>query len=569
MNVIDKLLRPYEKSSFVIKYKARFLLYLTCAILLFMPVVIIYTIFIQLHDPELNYSINWPVVSMEIIGYAIIIGITIFLLRGYFFLSAHLMISVILITVWAVMFRDHSNIISRLDTIVIVIGILMAMPIFITRKKFMVFVYVGVNICVLFIFMFHTRGIFQFPGGSFPDFLADTTIAFLFIAITSYNILSINNRALDRYESSNSALQKSNEELQAATEELTAANEEFEAQNEELIRSEEALRLSEAELLSIFNGTHDAMIIFDFEGRILDVNDRMTEMYGLDRATALTLNIRKLSAPVTDLEGLRKILSGEKTLYEWKARRINDNTVFDVEVGMRHLRRRGAEVILAAVRDVSDRKKAESALRESLEEKIILIKEIHHRVKNNMQVISSLLNMQADSVDEPRANQALRDAIGRIHSMASIHEKIYSTDNFTRVDMAAYVNELSKDLLALHSGRRGPVTIESRLHPVFMKMDKAIPFGLIINEILTNSIKHGCGESTPCAVDLLLEESAGWITLTIADNGPGMEPEIFSSEQKTSMGMQIIEALAKQINATLSLDVDRGTRFIIRVRSDS
>ncbi len=568
MNVIEKLLRPYEKSGFVIKYKARFLLYLTCAILLFMPVVIIYTIFIQLHDPELNYSINWPVVSMEIIGYAIIIGITIFLLRGYFFISAHLMISVILMTVWAVMFRDHSNIISRLDTIVIVIGILMAMPIFITRKKFMVFVYVGVNICVLFIFMFHTRGIFQFPGGSFPDFLADTTIAFLFIAITSYNILSINNRALDQYESSNIALQKSNEELQATTEELVAANEEFEAQNEELIRSEEALRLSEAELLSIFNGTHDAMIIFDFEGRILDVNDRMTEMYGLDRATALTLNIRELSAPVTDLEGLRKILSGEKTLYEWKARRLNDNTVFDVEVGMRHLRRRGAEVILAAVRDVSDRIKAESDLRESLEEKIILIKEIHHRVKNNMQVISSLLNMQADSVDEPRANQALRDAIGRIHSMASIHEKIYSTESFSRVDMAAYVNELSKDLLDLHSGRRGPVTIESRLHPVFLTMDKAIPFGLIINEILTNSIKHGCGESTPCAVDLLLEESEGWITLTIADNGPGMEPEIFRSEQKTSMGMQIIEALARQINATLSLDVDRGTRFTIRIRSD-
>jgi two-component system, sensor histidine kinase PdtaS len=293
----------------------------------------------------------------------------------------------------------------------------------------------------------------------------------------------------------------------------------------------------------------------------------------MDRERALQLKIPDLSAPVLDdktiYDGVRKIAQSETTLYEWKANRLSDGALFDIEIGLRHMKRRGSNVMLAAVRDISDRKKAEAALRESLEEKIILIKEIHHRVKNNMQVISSLLNMQADTVYEPLANQALKDAIGRIHSMASIHEKIYSTESFSRVDMAAYIDELSKDLLNLHSGRKGSITIQSQLNPVYLGMDKAIPCGLLINEILTNSIKHGSCETNPCAIDLRMDESDGWISLIIADNGPGMEPELFRSEQKTSMGMQIIEALARQINATLSLDVDRGTRFTIRIPSDS
>ncbi|HPV39776.1 MAG TPA: histidine kinase dimerization/phosphoacceptor domain -containing protein [Spirochaetota bacterium] len=580
----DRLLRNYENSSFIIKYKARFLLYLSLSSILIIPVVISYSIFLQSRAPELNYSINWFMFLPVIAGYGILVGSTVLLLRGYFFASAHISISILFAIIWIAMFLDQSVMVTRLDTIVMITAVLSAMPIFITRKKLLVFMYAGINLCILYIFMFYFRE--NLPGITFGDYLADNTVAFLFTAIVSYNILSINNRALGQAEQSNLALIKSNEELQAASEELAAANEElqaaseelaaaneeFEAQNEELMRSEEALRFSEAELLTIFNSAHDAMIIFDLDGNILDVNDRMLEMYDVDRARALRLKVHDLSAPVDDSTvisaGIRQIASGERFLYEWKAKRQRDLTVFDVEAGVRRMRRRGRDVILAVVRDISDRKKADEALRESLNEKIVLIKEIHHRVKNNMQVISSLLNMQADNLEEPRANQALRDAIGRIHSMASIHERIYSTESFSRVDMAAYIDELSRDLVKLHSGSKSQVQINHSAKPVFMEINRAIPCGLLINEILTNSIKHGCGESESCTIDLNIEETDGWITLVIADNGPGIEPELYTSKQKTSMGMQIIEALARQINADLTLEVDHGTRFTLRMPAE-
>ncbi len=570
MSLTERLLRNYENSSFIIRYKARFLLYLSLSSIVIIPVIIFYSLFLQSRAPELNYSINWFMFLPVIAGYGILVGSTVLLLRGYFFASAHISISILFAIIWIAMFLDQSGMVTRLDTIVMVSAVLSAMPIFITRKKPLVFMYAGINLCVLYIFMFYYRE--TFTEISFGDYLADNTVAFLFTAIVSYNILSINNRALEQAEQSNQALMKSNEELQAASEELTAANEEFEAQNEELIRSEEALRFSEAELLTIFNSSHDAMIILDFDGKILDVNDRMLEMFGVDRARALQLNVRDLSQPVSDpavnSERLQKLDIGGKSLYEWKAKRLSDSTLFDVEIGGRRLRRRGKDVLIATIRDISDRKKAEEALRESLNEKILLIKEIHHRVKNNMQVISSLLNMQADKLEEPRANQALRDAIGRIHSMASIHERVYSTESFSRVDMAAYIDELSKDLVMLHSGDSGHVRINHAAKPVFMGINRAIPCGLLINEILTNSIKHGCSESESCDIDLSIEESDGWITLVIADNGPGMKPELFNAEQKTSMGMQIIEALARQISAELTLAVERGTRFTLRMPAE-
>ncbi|HOT44601.1 MAG TPA: histidine kinase dimerization/phosphoacceptor domain -containing protein [Spirochaetota bacterium] len=570
MTLTEKLLRNYDNSNFVVKYKARFLLYLSLSSLVTVPVVILYSMYLQSRAPELNYSINWLMFLPVIAGYGILIVSTVLLLRGYFFASAHFSISILFGIIWIAMFLDQSGMVTQLDTIVMIIAVLAAMPIFITRKKLLVFMYAGINLCILYVFMFYFRD--SFTGISFADYLADNTVAFLFTTIVTYNILSINNRALGQYETANTKLQKYNEELQATSEELTAANEEFEAQNEELMRSEEALRFSEAELLSIFNSTHDAMIIFDTEGNILDVNDRMLEMYGVDRARALQLKVHDLSAPVDDSaiisDGMRKIASGGRSLYEWKAKRQRDQTTFDVEAGVRRIRRRGKDVILAVVRDISDRKKTEEALRESLNEKIVLIKEIHHRVKNNMQVISSLLNMQADQLEEPRANQALRDAIGRIHSMASIHERIYSTENLSRVDMAAYIDELARDLVTLHTGSGVHVQINYAGTPVFLEINRAIPCGLLINEILTNAIKHGCCESDICTIDLSIEEADGWITLVIADNGPGMEPEIFNAGQKTSMGMQIIDALARQISAAISLDVDHGTRFTMRMRSE-
>ncbi|MBN1496683.1 MAG: PAS domain S-box protein [Spirochaetes bacterium] len=569
--MIDRLLRNYKNAGMIVQLKARFLLYLLLIIIIFIPFIILYSVNSHLNNPALNYTISWPGIIPMILLFISMICTLFLLYRGNFILSSHLTTIIVFASIWTVIFIDKSEHIMKLDTTLIVLGFSSALPILILNKKYMALLYGIVNTLILYVFMYYSWDTLGLPGPVIAEYLSENTVALLFSSIVAYNILSINTRALDQAETSNFELQRTNMELHAATEELTASNEEFEAQNEELIRSEEALRESEADLLAIFNSVHDAMIVYDLNGAILDVNQPMLEMFRLDRRQALSHTITDLSNVTYDNNATRKlwmkVVGGREALFEWEVRRPGDGTIFTSEVGLRALKRRGNTVLLAVVRDITQRKEAEKALNESLQEKIVLIREIHHRVKNNMQVISSLLNMQADSVAQPDANQALKDAVGRIHSMASIHEKIYSTENFSKVDMSSYIEELSSDLAALHSGNDRNVQINHRMESVFLGVDLAIPCGLLINEILTNAIKHGRGEAGNCVIDLTLEESGGITTLVIADKGPGMPPELFETQRKTSMGMQIIDALARQIGATVDLTVEKGTRFTIRFPS--
>jgi two-component sensor histidine kinase len=207
---------------------------------------------------------------------------------------------------------------------------------------------------------------------------------------------------------------------------------------------------------------------------------------------------------------------------------------------------------------------SQEIISESLEEKTVLIKEVHHRVKNNMQIVSSLLNLQAMSIEDPRIRQIIKDAVSRIHSMALIHEKIYRADNFSRINMAAYITDLAKEIIELYSQKPDMIHISSNLESIHLSVDQAIPCGILINEILTNSIKHGCKEASSCKLELGLTSSEGTVTMTIADSGPGIDREALDSGSRKTLGLQIIEALAQQLNAKLDCNVDRGTRFTIR-----
>lgn len=207
-------------------------------------------------------------------------------------------------------------------------------------------------------------------------------------------------------------------------------------------------------------------------------------------------------------------------------------------------------------------------LRSSLEEKIALIREVHDRVKNNMQVVCSMLNLQVRSFSNPETMQALNDAVERIYSMASIHERIYQTGNFSRVDMGAYIEDLSRHLVSQYAntaGMKEPIRMVYRLSRVLLPVDTAIPFGLIIGELLTNAIKHGCRGTTDAAIELSIECSEGTLTLVIADNGPGMDKELVGTYNNVAIGLQIVDVLSRQIGAVIDVNADHGTRITVRV----
>ncbi|MBN1496222.1 MAG: hypothetical protein JXA07_05595 [Spirochaetes bacterium] len=214
-----------------------------------------------------------------------------------------------------------------------------------------------------------------------------------------------------------------------------------------------------------------------------------------------------------------------------------------------------------------DLAESQRVITESLEEKEVLLKEVHHRVKNNMQIISSLLNMQSENIRDPLMRQTINDAISRIHSMALIHEKIYQAGNFSRIDMAAYITELLNDIILLSSKNPDDIHVAKKLAPVHLSIGQAIPCGILINEILTNSIKYGCRDSGGCRVDLEMSVHEDMVTLVIADNGPGIERDMLERGDTATLGMQLINALARQLNAELEVGVDGGTRFTIRFSS--
>ncbi len=208
--------------------------------------------------------------------------------------------------------------------------------------------------------------------------------------------------------------------------------------------------------------------------------------------------------------------------------------------------------------------KSQEAINESLREKNVLLREIHHRVKNNMQIVSSLLNMQAQTIDDPAARHPIDDAISRIYSIALIHEKLYRADNFTRIDMAAYVTELMDEIIQLFSKSPDDIQVITDLEQINLPIDQAVPCGIMINEILTNSIKHACRDTGPCRIDIRMSMSDGMMDLVIADSGPGMEHTIMESGGTKTMGMQIIRALAQQLNASIEVSTDEGTKYVIR-----
>ena len=234
MNVIDRLLCNYENSDYVVRLKARFLLYLCIFILITIPFSTTYALILQIRKPDFDYSHpGIMVIGLIVIGlliFVIMLGLTALLLKGKYPLSSHFVLVVALVGFWATIFLDTGDMLSRLDTIVLVMAILTAMPILAFKKKPFMLLYVAINIGIFCAYVFYFRRSFPVPDGSIYDYLADSILGFIIIAIVSYNILSINSRALDHAETSNRAMLRSNEELQSTLEELTAANEEFEAQ---------------------------------------------------------------------------------------------------------------------------------------------------------------------------------------------------------------------------------------------------------------------------------------------------------------------------------------------------
>ena len=219
--------------------------------------------------------------------------------------------------------------------------------------------------------------------------------------------------------------------------------------------------------------------------------------------------------------------------------------------------------ITGIIWDITARKLAEEALKASLREKETLLKEIHHRVKNNLQVMSSLLNWQSRYVSDPLALDAFRISIDRIKSMALIHDKLYRSQALSGINVRGYVSDLARGLMDTYAtgGKRISLTLDIN-RAITMDLDTAIPLALIINELVSNAIKHGFPGEAEGTVTVGLREDGTHMTLIVADTGVGF-PEGLDFRNTPSMGMQLVMVLVEQLEGTIELTREEGTKFTV------
>jgi PAS domain S-box-containing protein len=328
-----------------------------------------------------------------------------------------------------------------------------------------------------------------------------------------------------------------------------------------------------ARLAAAIEQAAEAVYITDVSGSIQYINPAFTTITGYSRAEALGKNPRLLKSGKHDSTFYQSlwttILAGQVWHGELTNRR-KDGTLHPEELSVAPIRDSRGQItnFVAIVQDITDRKRAEEGLRASLHQKELLLKEVHHRVKNNLQVISSLLTLQSGSVKDQEVLGVLKESESRIRSMALIHQKLYSSDDLAKVDFAQYVASFVVELFQTYSVDSRRIASKLDLDKVVLDVDTAVPCGLILNELVVNCLKHafkggqpdGQGEIT---IELRARGPAGFV-LTVRDNGAGL-PKDLDISQSQSLGLRIVCGLADQLRGTIEHSSGPGTEFKLTV----
>lgn len=212
--------------------------------------------------------------------------------------------------------------------------------------------------------------------------------------------------------------------------------------------------------------------------------------------------------------------------------------------------------------DITDKKTIEYQMRESLREKEILLQEVHHRVKNNLQVISSILNLQSSYVKDEKSLSILRESQNRIKSMSFIHESLYQTRDFSKIEFTGYLRSLVTNLIHTYHIRTSEIELKTDFEKSFLELDQAIPCGLIVNELVSNSLKYAFQGKKKGCISIGLKEKDGHISLRLADDGVGI-PDQIDFENTETLGLQLVNTLVDQLDASISVDNERGTDYLI------
>jgi two-component system, sensor histidine kinase PdtaS len=319
------------------------------------------------------------------------------------------------------------------------------------------------------------------------------------------------------------------------------------------------------------------MLMVDEQGIIVLVNAQIEGLFGYSRWELIGQPVEilvplRFSARHPDFranfltEPRARPMGAGRDLYG----RRKDGSEIAVEIGLNPMATKEGRFILSSVVDITARKRAEKVLaaqRDDLDrknrEREVLLKEVYHRVKNNLQVISSLLNLQADQITDQRARELLEESCNRVYSIALVHEQLYQSTDLARVNFSVYLQELVEHLKVLFDPGE-LVTVETIAEPVHLPVDIAIPCGLLVNELVTNALTHAFEPGMTGTVRVELSRCVdGEVRLCVNDTGRGLPNHLDVVSAKT-LGLELVGKLAKQIRGKLKVVSDHGASFDLR-----
>ena len=333
---------------------------------------------------------------------------------------------------------------------------------------------------------------------------------------------------------------------------------------------EGSLRESEERYRTILESIEEGYYEVDLAGNLTFFNDSLCSIFGYSRDELLGVNNRNYMDPETSKNIYRIFNAVYHTgqpgkIFDWEFIKKDGAKIY-VEISISLVKNSKGERagFRGILRDITERKLHEERIQAALEERTVLLREIHHRVKHNNQIISSLLGLQAYSIDDPKITELFQESQNRIKSMALIHEKLYRSENFSNINFNNYIQDIVTLLSQTYSVDLNTIQIQIDAHDPDLRLDTAIPCGLIINELVSNSLKYAFkGRSKGLLHVGLNRDDNNLYTLTVRDDGIGI-PSDLDPENSSTLGLKIVSTLVNQLNGTITTGTGRGAEFVIR-----
>jgi len=377
--------------------------------------------------------------------------------------------------------------------------------------------------------------------------------------------ISERKQAQNEIKAKNEELESLNEELTASMEEMETANELLIVSNEELMIKDKLLATSEIRYRRLFESAKDGILILDAEtGMIMDVNPFLIEMLGYSQDQFLKKTIWEIGFfkdVVANQDKFMELQQKEYVRYENLPLRTADGQQIHVEFVSNVYLVDNQKVIQCNIRDITDRIHAADLIKTLYAEKELVLKEVLHRVKNNMNTLHSLLVLQTMNTEDPAAVAALKDAAIRVQSMMVLHDKISRTSSLNNISVANYLPSLIDEIISNFPNSK-MVKVVKKIDDFVINAKMLQPFGIIINELLTNIMKYAFTGRKDGIITVSASLKGNNLSVIIADNGNGM-PEAVDFENSTGFGLSLVKMMTDQLAGSIRIERRNGTSIIL------